>query len=45
VMAAIAEIGYQGPVVAELIPGYKHYPEIRCRVSSIAMDAILKGSC
>jgi L-ribulose-5-phosphate 3-epimerase len=41
VMAAIAEIGYDGPVVAEMIPLYKHYPEVRVANTSRAMDAIL----
>lgn len=40
-MAAIGEIGYQGPVVAELIPHYRHHPEVRARNASVAMDAIL----
>lgn len=44
VMAAIHEIGYDGPVVAELIPLYKLYPEVRCAITSIAMDAILGRS-
>lgn len=41
VMKAITEIGYSGPVAAELIPGYRHHPEVRAKVASIAMDAIL----
>lgn len=41
VMAAINEIGYDGPVAAELIPGYRHYPEVRCMNASRAMDHIL----
>jgi L-ribulose-5-phosphate 3-epimerase len=41
VMEAIREIGFKGPVVAELIPLYKHHPEARCAVTSIAMDYIL----
>lgn len=41
VMAAIGEIGYDGPVVAEMIPLYRHYPEVRARNASHAMDAIL----
>jgi hexulose-6-phosphate isomerase len=41
VMGAIAEIGYEGPVVAELIPLYAHYPEVRAANASRAMDAIL----
>jgi hexulose-6-phosphate isomerase len=41
VMRAIGEIGYEGPVVAEMIPLYKHYPEVCARNTSNAMDAIL----
>jgi len=41
VMEAIAAIGYDGPVVAEMIPLYKHYPEVRIANTSNAMDAIL----
>jgi L-ribulose-5-phosphate 3-epimerase len=44
VMAAIAQIGYEGPLVAELIPGYRHYPEVRVANASRAMDAILERS-
>lgn len=41
VMAAIAEIGYSGPIAAEMIPGYQHYPEVLIANTSNAMDAIL----
>lgn len=41
VVAAIEEIGYQGPLVAEMIPHYRFYPEVRCANTSRAMDAIL----
>jgi hexulose-6-phosphate isomerase len=41
VMNAIREIGYSGPVVAEMIPLYKYYPEVRIANTSRAMDAIL----
>jgi hexulose-6-phosphate isomerase len=41
VVAAIDAIGYAGPVVAEMIPLYKHYPEVRIENTSRAMDAIL----
>ena len=40
VMAAIKEIGYEGPIAAELIPGYRFYPEVRCINASVAMDHI-----
>jgi L-ribulose-5-phosphate 3-epimerase len=41
VMAAIGEIGYEGPVTAEMIPLYKHNPMVRVANASRAMDAIL----
>ncbi len=41
VMAAIAEIGYDGPVVAEMIPYYRHHPLVRIANTSNAMDALL----
>lgn len=41
VMKALAEAGYDGPVPAEMIPLYKHYPEVRIANASNAMDAIL----
>ena len=41
VMAAIKEIGYSGPIAAEMIPLYKHFPEVRIANTSNAMDAIL----
>jgi len=41
VMAAINDIGYEGPVAAEMIPGYKHHPMVRVANASNAMDAIL----
>lgn len=41
VMRAIGEINYQGPIAAEMIPGYKHYPLVRIANTSNAMDAIL----
>jgi L-ribulose-5-phosphate 3-epimerase len=44
VMAAIAEIGYDGALVAEMIPLYRHYPEVRIANTSRAMDAILGRS-
>ena len=42
VMAAIEEIGYDGPVVAEMIPLYRLHPEVRVANASRAMDAILE---
>lgn len=42
VMKALKETGYEGPVTAEMIPYYRFYPEVRLKVTSIAMDAILK---
>ena len=43
VMTAIAEIGYAGPVAAEMIPPYRHYPDVRIANTSRAMDAIFAG--
>ena len=41
VIEALDEIGYEGPVAAEMIPGYKHHPMVRVANASNAMDAIL----
>jgi hexulose-6-phosphate isomerase len=41
VMAAIKEINYDGPIAAEMIPLYRHFPEVRLANTSNAMDAIL----
>lgn len=41
VMAAIAAIGYEGPIVAEMIPCYRHHPLVRIANTSNAMDALL----
>lgn len=41
VMAAVREIGFSGPLVAEMIPTYRHHPEVRIANTSNAMDAIL----
>ena len=41
VIEALNEIGYDGPVAAEMIPGYKHHPMVRIANTSNAMDAIL----
>lgn len=41
VMAALDEIGYDGPVTAEMMPPYAHYPERLIEATSNAMDAIL----
>lgn len=41
VMAALREVGYAGPVPAELIPNYRLAPEVRVANASNAMDAIL----
>ena len=41
VMKAIQEIGFEGPVVAELIPPFKHHPDARAAMNSVAMDFIL----
>lgn len=44
VMSAIAEIGYSGPVAAEMIPLYQFYPKIRIVNTSTATNAILGHS-
>lgn len=41
VMAAVREIGYAGPIAAEMIPQYKSNPLVRIANTSNAMDAIL----
>jgi L-ribulose-5-phosphate 3-epimerase len=41
VMSALQEVGYDGPVVCEMIPGYRHHPMVRVANASTAMDAIL----
>jgi L-ribulose-5-phosphate 3-epimerase len=41
VMQALREVGYSGYVTAEMIPSYKHYPEVLIQNTSRAMDAIL----
>lgn len=41
VMRALNEIGYDDWVSAEMIPGYKHYPETLIYNTSKAMDKIL----
>ncbi len=41
VMKALKEIGYNSYLTAEMIPLYKHYPEVRIKNTSNAMDAIM----
>jgi L-ribulose-5-phosphate 3-epimerase len=41
VMAALRDIEYSGPVVAEMIPLYRHAAMVRVEIASRAMDAIL----
>ena len=41
VMEALGEIGYDGWVSAEMIPGYTHYPDTLIYNTSRAMDSIL----
>ena len=41
VIKALKEIGYDDCVTAEMVPGYKYYPEVRVKNTSAAMDAIL----
>jgi L-ribulose-5-phosphate 3-epimerase len=40
VIKALKEIGYDGPLTAEVFP-WKHYPEVLVKNTSCAMDAIL----
>ncbi len=41
VMKALRDAGYSGPLTAEMIPAYKHCPEVLIGNTSRAMDAIL----
>jgi L-ribulose-5-phosphate 3-epimerase len=41
VVEALKQIGYEGYVIAEMIPPYKHYPEQIIYNTSASMDAIL----
>lgn len=41
VMAAFREVGYDGPVTAEMMPPYKHFPERLLEATSRSMDKIL----
>lgn len=41
VMSALQEIGYDGSLVAEMIPGYKFHPLARAENTSNAMDWIM----
>lgn len=41
VIKALKEVGYSGPLTAEMIPAYAHYPEVLIDNTSRAMDAIL----
>ncbi|MBM4046349.1 MAG: sugar phosphate isomerase/epimerase, partial [Planctomycetes bacterium] len=41
VMKALREVGYDGPVTAEMIPLYRFCPEVRIKNTSTAMDALL----
>jgi hexulose-6-phosphate isomerase len=42
VMAALKEIGFDGALVAEMIPHYQHYATVRVANTSNALDAILE---
>jgi hexulose-6-phosphate isomerase len=41
VMSALREVGYAGPLTAELIPHYPSHPALRCANASRALDVIL----
>ena len=40
-LVSFDEIGYDGPVTAEMMPPYAHFPERMIEATSNAMDAIL----
>lgn len=42
VIAALEEVGYDGYLTAEMIPGYQFHPEVLIENTSRAMDAILR---
>ena len=42
VMAAFREVGYDGPVTAEMMPPYAYFPERLLEATSRSMDAILQ---
>ena len=44
VIKALKDVGYSGYLTAEMVPFYKHYPEVLIENTSRAMDAILRGS-
>lgn len=41
VIEALKEVGYDGYLTAEMIPGYRFHPEVLIENTSRAMDAIL----
>jgi len=41
VIQALRDVGYDGPITAEMIPPYRHYPEVLIENTSRALDAIL----
>jgi len=41
VIQALKEVGYNGPITAEMIPPYRYYPEVLIINTSHALDAIL----
>jgi hexulose-6-phosphate isomerase len=41
VMGALEEVGYDGPLTSEVMPGYANYPHVRIENTSRAMDAIM----
>ena len=44
VIRALKEVGYDGPLTAEMIPPYAHYPEVLIENTSRAMDAMLRDA-
>lgn len=41
VIRALRDVGYDGPLTAEMIPPYRYYPEVLIENTSRALDAIL----
>jgi hexulose-6-phosphate isomerase len=41
VIQALSEVGYDGPITAEMLPPYRHHPEVLIANTSRALDAIL----
>lgn len=42
VCAALREIGYRGALISEVLPPYRHHPEVLWKSASIAIDKIIE---